>query len=202
MPFQTVTGIKPQKNSLIVCAGTVTCTSVSGMGAGFMVFKDFFNSNLHHANRSDGWQNALQEILDRYHHKEEKMPPYVRIAKQDSYLGGVATVPDKIGEKGLTFEKFSDTTAKEQGFKRQYEAAIKGAVLDAKELGRPLFLQPLGIGVYGWGTQEAAEMFAAAICAADPEDQVDITIPIFNANPSSKDGQFRSAFIAEMAKRR
>lgn len=201
MPTVTSTNLEPKKGSLIVCAGTVTCTSVASMGSGFMVFKKYFVDNIHYKDLAGGWQAALQELLDNYHQRKEEMPPYVRLAKQDNYIGGVATVPYKAGNLGLTIASSSDFKEREKNFKEQYKAAIKGAVLDAKELQRPLFLQPLGIGVYGWNAEDAARMFSEAICEADLKDQVDITIPIFNPQPGSKDELFRETLSVEMAKR-
>ncbi|KTC84621.1 MULTISPECIES: hypothetical protein [Legionella] len=202
MPFATTTRIEPKENSLIVCAGTVTCSSVSAMGSGFMVFKRFFNKNIHQNNISGGWQEALQHILDSYHGGQEEMPAYVRIAQQDSYLGGVATVPFIAGGTGLTFEKISTPAEKEKRFKEQYKRAVEEAVIDAKKLRRPLFLQPLGIGVYGWDAKEAAEIVVEAVCEADPNDEVELTIPIFNPSPGSANELFKETFTAEMAKRK
>ena len=200
MPFQTPTGINPKKGSLIVSPGTITCESVSDMSSGFIVFKQYFNKNTHNEDRPGGWQAALQESLDSYYQKKAVMPAYVRIAKQDGFVGGIATVPVS-GSRGLTFSQFSTAAEREKNFKEQYEGAIKQAVLDAKELKRPLFLQPLGIGVYGWDVQVAAELFAKAIVETDPKDELDITIPIFDSRPGSTDERFRTSFIAEMEKR-
>ncbi|MCC5014343.1 MULTISPECIES: hypothetical protein [unclassified Legionella] len=90
MPIQTPINAKPKKNSLIVCAGTVTCHTVSSMGAGFTVFKAYFDKNLHHENRPGGWVAALQLQLDNFHQQKQEMPAYSRLARQDDYLGGVA----------------------------------------------------------------------------------------------------------------
>ncbi|WP_347251608.1 hypothetical protein [Legionella sp.] len=202
MPFTTTTRIEPQANSLIVCAGTVTCTSVLSMGSGFTVFKQFFNQNIHYQNAAGGWQKALQTILDNYHSQQEEMPAYIRIAEQDGYLGGVATVPFVAGNVGLTFETLSDSVERKKRFKEQYKAAVQGAVLDAKQLSRPLFLQPLGIGVYGWDAKEAAEIVADAIAEADPNDEVDITIPLFNPTPGSANELFKKTFIRKMSEKK
>ncbi|KTD38507.1 hypothetical protein Lnau_0576 [Legionella nautarum] len=202
MPFATTTYIEPKEKSLIVCAGTVTCSNVSAMGSGFMVFKQFFNKNIHQDKVSGGWQAALQHILDSFHSGQEEMPAYVRIAQQDSYLGGIATVPFIAGGIGLTFEKLSTPAEKEKRFKEQYKKAVEEAIKDAKRLGRPLFLQPLGIGVYGWDANEAAKIVVEAVCEADPNDEVELTIPIFNPSPGSANESFRETFTAEMLKRK
>lgn len=44
MPFATTTRIEPKENSLIVCADTVTCSSISAMGSGFIMGKACPNS--------------------------------------------------------------------------------------------------------------------------------------------------------------
>jgi hypothetical protein len=201
MPFQMPTEFNPKKGSLIVCAGTVTCATVSSMGSGFLVFKGYFNQNIHHEGKVGGWEGSLQESLNKYNNRSEAMLAYIRIAKQGGYIGGVATVPYKTGARGLNFTKYSNEAERAKDFKEQYETAIKLAVLDAKKLNRPLFLQPLGIGVYGWSGQEAAELFAKAIVETDPADEVDITIPIFDTSEGSNDMQFQTRLLAEMEKR-
>lgn len=196
MPIQTPINAKPKKNSLIVCAGTVTCHTVSSMGAGFTVFKTYFDKNLHHENRPGGWIAALQLQLDNFHQQKQEMPAYSRLAKQDDYLGGVATVPDQLGHKGLTFAK----TLSEQDLQAQYKEALRGAINDALVLQRPLFIQPLGIGVYGWDPELAATFFAEVICQTDPEGKLDISIPIFNPTPGSSNKKFKLHFASEMEK--
>lgn len=198
MPIQTPINAKPQKNSLIVCAGTVTCRTVSSMGAGFTVFKEYFDKNLHHENLPGGWIAALQLQLDNFHQHKQEMPAYIRLAKQDSYLGSIATVPDKLGHKGLTFAK----TITEQDLHAQYKEAIRGAIKDALLVQRPLFIQPLGIGVYGWDPELAATFFAEVICQADPKAELDISIPIFNPTSGSNNEKFKLRFSREMEKNR
>ncbi|MFI4918815.1 MAG: hypothetical protein ACHP65_04600 [Legionellales bacterium] len=198
MPFYTPTKAQPKQNSLIVCAGTVTCAQVSGMGSGFVVFKNQFRSNVSCNDHAGGWNNELQILLDQYHAQAASMPPYVRIAEQDGYIGGVATVPYFSGNKGLSFDEYLNMGAREEAFRSQYKLAVKQAILDAKELGRPLFLQPLGIGVYGWKPEAAAKLFAEAIMEADPKDEVDLTIPIFDPAPNSNDARFKTALAVEM----
>lgn len=196
MPVQTPINAKPQKNSLIVCAGTVTCHTVASMGAGFTVFKDYFNKNLHHENLPGGWITALQLHLDNYHQQKQEIPAYMRLAKQDDYLGGLATVPDKLGHKGLTLAK----NVTEQELQEQYKEAVRGAVKDALAVQRPLFIQPLGIGVYGWAPELAASFFAEVICQTDSNAVLDISIPIFNPTPGSNNEKFKLRFASEMAK--
>ncbi|KTC76997.1 hypothetical protein [Legionella brunensis] len=180
MPICTqTTQISPSANSLIVCAGTVTCRDVKGMGAGFLVFKKFFNQDMHI--EKGKWSDHLNEILEDYHQDKKPVPPYIRIAKQDSYTGGVATVPVYSANKEQQEELIS-----------QYKAAIKGAIDDAIHLQQPLYLQPLGIGVYGWPPALAAQLFAEVISEADPEDKLAITIPIHAQDPKSNDKIFEA----------
>lgn len=207
MPFQTPNDMTPKKNSLVVCAGTVTCSTVGEMGSGFMLFKKLFKDNGSYTNYAGGWTAELQQILDNYHSNTQAMPAYIRVAEakktvDDVLIGGVATVPVRSGNTGLGKEHYSSTEEKEDAFNKQYKSAVMQAVLDAKELDRPLFLQPLGIGVYGWDPKLAARLFAEAICEADPEDKIDITIPIYQINPGSNDQLFKETFINEMAKQR
>ncbi|WED43030.1 hypothetical protein [Legionella cardiaca] len=189
--------LTPQDNSLIVCAGSVTCDNVSNMGSGFNVFKKYFNKNKHESG-DKGWQEAYNELLKKYYSVTDNMPAYIRIAQQDGYIGGIATVPVYTSFRGLTFkEKFS-----EEDLHAQYQQAIKGAVNDAKSLKRPLYLQPLGIGVYGWNPELAAELFAKAIIASDPNDEVEIIIPIYDQTANSNDKRFERALKKELAKQR
>ncbi|KTD22753.1 Uncharacterised protein [Legionella lansingensis] len=181
MPVQTQSYTIPAKSrSLIVCAGTVTCRNVSEMGSGFTVFKTYFNQHKH-VNGKGTWEDALNGLLAKFHRIEQEMPSYVRLAEQDGYIGGVGTVPVR-GAKGLTFKEFSNDKEREQAFIGQYKKAVRDAIADAKELQRPLYIQPLGIGVYGWDPELAATLFAETIRDADPNNEVDITIPIFGEN--------------------
>ncbi len=166
------------------------------MGAGFTVFKEHFDKNLHYENLPGGWIAALQLQLDNFHQQKQEMPAYIRLAKQDNYLGGIATVPDKFGHKGLTFAK----TITEQDLQAQYKAAIRGAIRDALLVQRPLFIQPLGIGVYGWDPELAATFFAEVICQTDSKAELDISIPIFNPTPGSNNEKFKLRFASEMQK--
>lgn len=203
MPVRTIASKStgPQENSLIVCAGTVTCTNVAGMGSGFLAFKKFFNQNLSVSDSLGGWQAILNRHLAAYHSQEAPMPAYIRLAQQDSYIGAVATVPVK-GGKGLTLEKFSNSEARDKDHKQQYRQAVTQAIKDALALNRPLYIQPLGIGVYGWAPEEAAKLFAEMIIENDPEDQLDISIPIFDTSPSSRDMKFEQALAKELKHQR
>jgi hypothetical protein len=188
MPIQFVSSdIKPQPNSLVVCAGTITCTTVVQMGSGFMLFKNLFN-------KKTLWKDSLQGILDRFHNGKEVMPSYILVAAENGYLGAVATVPVK-STKGLGFEKFSNKIEQELAFIMQYKEAVRLAVFDAIKLNRPLFIQPLGIGVYGWEPEQAAGLFVEAIKEADPNSLVDIRIPLFDSKELSKDQRFKNEFI-------
>ncbi|CEK10161.1 hypothetical protein [Legionella hackeliae] len=207
MPFRTVPSSKnpPKERSLVVCAGTVTCKEVDQMGSGFVVFKSLFNSHLHVSDDNTTWEDELNKHLMQFNAKSPvALPAYIRLAKQsndeNSYIGGVATVPSKAGNKGLTWEKFSNNTERDKSFIEQYKEAIEKAIDDAKALHRPLYIQPLGIGVYGWKPEEAAKLFAEVILKSDPNDELDITIPIFGADSSSNDKKFERTLIQEMAK--
>jgi hypothetical protein len=200
MPFYVPDSINPPKDALVVCAGTVTCKFVSGMGAGFILFKKLFGDNLSFSNKEGGWQKELQEILDAFHGKKMPMPPYVRMAQQDGFIGGIATVAALSSAKGLGLESFKNDTERQIDFEEQYKFAIQQAIYDAQQLKRPLFIQPLGIGVYGWDPQIAAQLFAQAILSADPEDILNITIPIYDQKKGSNDIIFKEALISEMAK--
>lgn len=201
MPFQTPNNMQPKKNSLVVCAGTVTCSTVSQMGSGFLLFHKLFDKNCSCTNYQGGWRAELQLALDSYFKSKKAMPAYVRIASQNTFIGGVATVPVRAGNTGLNHEQLLNNSERENILKAQYKSAVQQAVLDAKSLQRPLFLQPLGIGVYGWKPKEAAHLFAEAILEADPTDEIDITVPIYQTTPGSNDQIFKEAFIDEMAKK-
>jgi len=129
------------------------------------------------------------------------MPAYVRIAKQDGLVGGVATVPCKPARIGRGFSVYKDDSERDKKFEDEYRLAVKQAIIDAKQLNRPLFLQPLGIGVYGWNPKFAAALFADVIVNEDPNDEIDITIPIFSPTEGSPSFAFKTALIAEMAQR-
>ncbi len=185
--------INPQPRSLVVCAGTVTCSTVEQMGSGFLLFKKLFDQNKHVDYSDQTWTKALQLHLDKFFNREAKMPSYMRIAEQNEYIGAIATVPMLSGP-GLSFENFSDLE-QEVAFIKQYKEAVRLAVLDAIELNRPLFIQPLGIGVYGWEPEKAAGLFLEAFKDADPKGLVDITIPLFDLTTLSKDRRFQKEFL-------
>jgi len=174
MPITTPTKGKPSPGSLVVCAGTVTIPRVSGMGSGFNLFKEIFSMN-------SPWVATLQTHLDNHFSKNHSvsMPAYLSsIATKDELVGSVATVP--------VFNSQLDQT-------NRYEDAVRGAVKDAIKLGRPLYIQPLGIGVYGWKPEIAATLFLKVIQEEDPHDQLNITIPMFNASANSADLRFKEA---------
>lgn len=203
MPVRTIAAKStgPKENSLIVCAGTVTCQTVAGMGSGFLAFKKLFNQNLSVDDSEDGWQAVLNRHLADYHSQKSAMPAYIRLAQQGSYLGAVATVPVK-GGKSLTLETFSSDTARDKAHQQQYRETVAQAIKDALKLDRPLYIQPLGIGVYGWDPKEAAKFFAEMIIENDPEDHLDISIPIFVTSPSSNDIKFEQALAEELKHQR
>ncbi|MBA2710224.1 MAG: hypothetical protein H0U57_06505 [Tatlockia sp.] len=185
---------KPPKGSLVVCAGTVTSFNVKHMGSGFLLFKTLFKDDLHADSSEKSWSDSLQDILNKYHEINENMPSYIRIAQQDGLIGGVATVPLRH-VKGLEYVEYANKEEMEAAFLSQYKQAVRLAILDAIKLNRPLFIQPLGIGVYGWLPEVAARLFVEAISEVDPSSKVDITIPLYDSNENSKDQQFKKEFL-------
>ncbi len=181
MSISTPTKGSPKQGSLVVCAGTITCKSVNGMGAGFVVFKKLFKDD-------NNWANVLNKYLAAYHNGNN-LPAFMNIANANGFLGGVATVPVNNSRD------LNPITSK--SYAEQYKDAVRGAVLDAIKLQRPLFIQPLGIGVYGWDPAEAAKLFAEVINQEDPNGVLDITIPIFDDSVNSKDSIFRDTLHKE-----
>lgn len=148
-------------NALFVAAGTVNIDNVSEMGAGFKQFKRLFRD----ATDSEGnkpWQEKMQDTLDT-HIANKTMPPYIPMAKKDRLSGGVASVP-----------RYDKTKNQDEA----YKAAIKGAMDAAIQLHKPLILQPLGIGQYGWPSDLAARLTAEVIKSDPKYKQLDINIPI------------------------
>ena len=186
MAVLTPTRSTPKKNALVVCAGTVTENTVDKMGSGFNLFKDTFG-------RYAPWTVTLQGYLDNHFNYGQLMPAYITLNNatrpQDNLLGGIATVP-----------VFSDSAEMQQlcGMKMQYENAVRGAVQAAKALGRPLYIQPLGIGAYGWDPVLAAGLFATVIQEEAPSSELDITINIHDTSEGSSDLRFRAAFHDKM----
>jgi hypothetical protein len=188
MAVLTPTRSAPKQNALVVCAGTVNIPTVDGMGEGFNFFKDTFGRNA-------PWTMTLQGYLDNHFNHGQSMPAYITlnnaIKPRDNLLGGVATVPI-----------FSNSASMEQqaAMRVQYEAAVRGAIQAAKnsQPQRPLYIQPLGIGAYGWNPELAASLFAMVIQAEDPNSELDITINIYNTSPGSSDLRFRTAFHDKM----
>ena len=78
--------------------------------------------------------------------------------------------------------------------------------LDAARASRmSLYIQPLGIGAYGWPPELAADLFSAAIekvaLAGNSEKFPDIYIPIFDhKNKQSKDCLFSFRLVAKLKK--
>ncbi len=166
--------------SLVVCAGTVTVGEVANMGSGFMVFKKAFSSDNH-------WQNLLQQHLDNYFINNQDMPVYISAGEANGLIGGIATVPVKNGAKPLRGE--NEET--------QYKQAVRSAIQDAIGKKRPLYIQPLGIGVYNWPPKQAAQLFADVVEEFKQQD-LQITIPIFNQVTNSNDKIFENEFAILM----
>jgi hypothetical protein len=198
MPVHTSDSLIPKKNSLVVCAGTITCYKVSDMGSGFVLFKDLFEGGLSCNTPGKTWEEELQVYLDSYFNEKKPMPSYVRVAQQKkgAFIGGVATVPVK-GHLGVNHPEEKPSEIEEES---QYKLAIINSINDARALKRPLFLQPLGIGVYGWDSKKAATLFAESIILADPNNEIDITIPIYNQSAHSADQVFKETFNQVMTK--
>ena len=188
---------RPPEKALIVCAGTVTCRSVAGMASGFNLFKHYFKQNIHsHPNSNQGWEEDLNLKLSNYH-AGQNMPLYCRIASQDSYVGGVATVACKSA-RNVCVSPTHNAQASAEELAEQYKAAVRMAIQDAISLGRPLYLQPLGIGVYGWEPIEAANLFAD-VFAEFQESELNVQIPIYNQTPGSPDRGFEAQLQARLA---
>lgn len=186
---------QPKPGSLVVCAGTVTCGDVLSMGAGFLAFKATFPGS--------SWWNHLQEKLitprrlkdnlsiDKDIRKTIKIPSYLsNIAKNGTLIGSVATVPYLRQNNPILLN--NEISAREQ-----YKDAVRGAVKEAQQLGRPLYIQPLGIGVYGWDPELAATLFYEVFQELDIEgrkdikNKIDITIPIYDVSKKdSPDSKF------------
>lgn len=191
---------KPLDNALIVCAGTVTCKSVAEMGSGFNFFKKYFGGSKQSSSSGHyTWEDDLNQKLTNYHSHGQTMPLYCRIAKQDhdqgTYFGGVATVAcnpkdqQQINPSHIKM-KFAD-------LKQQYKEAVRLAIQDALDMKRPLYMQPLGIGVYGWDPQLGAHLFAEVLAEFD-KTNLHIQIPIYNQAPHSPDQQFAQQLQLEI----
>jgi hypothetical protein len=174
--------IKWDTPALVVCAGTVTCSTVSGMGSGFLLFKKLFSNNIYVNNPNIGWEKVLKAILDKFQKtkKLSDMPAYVRMAEHKSLIGGIATVP--VYDKNSIADN-----------EKRYKEAVKQAVLDAVILNTKLIIQPLGIGVYGWPPECAAQLFLEAVNEVDPTGDVEIIISIYDKSPGKPDQLFKEA---------
>ncbi len=155
----------PPKGALVVCAGTVSCTSVSGMGAGFNVFKRFFGTD--NEAKQAVWATPLQKKLDGFHgNPAQAMPAYMGMTVQSPtnkhYTGGIATVPN-LGANGKRLDGTQSTSTPGEKEKDDYKAAVQGAIRAAKINNQPLYIQPLGTGEYKWDKKLAGELFAEVI---------------------------------------
>ena len=178
---------KVTDKALLVCAGTVTVNTEPDMGAGFVVFKELFDSY-------PDWQVDHDDLLERYRRGKDLMPPFVEVRahpldQQSQLMGGIATVPDRAKGYPLHSNQQHDFYAAEL-LEAQYQAAVEAALLAAQKYNVPLFIQPLGIGEYGWEPLVAARLFHAAIQKIDPLHQLKITIPLHDVSPDSSDQQF------------
>lgn len=183
MPITTRNKAKPIENSLVVCAGSVSCRTVEEMGAGFNMFKTLFAED--HL-----WPTVLQQNLTAYHQQRAPMPAYQLLAEANGLRGGVATVPVYHGS-----DLHPGSVIPQE---EQYKAAVRGAVQSAQRINCPLFIQPLGIGVYGWPPEVAAALFADVFKEEDPEGILDITVNIFDIRPNSNDMRFADALNEHM----
>ena len=178
---------KPREHALIVCAGTVTCSSVQNMSSGFQMFKTYFDKNKHSdSTNSEGWQTDLNDKLSIYHNGGE-LPLYCRIAQQGTYVGGVATVASLQNPNSPITP--THLRMPQEDLEKQYKEAVRQAIQDASQLGITLYIQPLGIGVYGWNPKLAAALFGEVL-AEFQRTNVEIEIPIFNQDENSNDRQF------------
>lgn len=169
------------ENSLVVCAGTRHLRTVDAMSAGFNLFNDTFCKN------ENGWREELQRDLDKHHSDRGKIPAYKRYVEasdEKKLTGGIATVPKLSGSvKGAGEEE-----------KLAYQKAVKDALTDAQFLNKPLYIQPLGIGVYKWAPAVAASLFDEAIKEARADGYtLPITIPIYLNAAGSNDKSFEAA---------
>lgn len=119
---------------------------------------------------------------------------YCQIAQQGSYIGGVATVACLQGRNHITP---THKRMAQEDLEEQYKAAVRLAVEDAIRLNRPLYIQPLGIGVYGWEPVLAATLFGE-VFAEFQSTELEVYIPIYNQNEQSKDRQFAAKLQLDM----
>lgn len=184
---------KPPENSLIVCAGTVTQHTADRMGAGFNLFHQYFPDDVSSdPNNHHGWKGELNQILTNYHQQKKNMPVYLRIAQHGAYVGGVATVAclrrdDQVNP--------CHTQMSLADLEEQYKEAVRQAIQDAIQMKRPLYIQPLGIGVYGWDPKLAADLFGDVLTDFQNND-LEIYIPLYNQTPNSADQTFATQLQA------
>ncbi len=173
---------KPKKDDYIVCAGTVTENSVDGMSSGFDVFKTEFGF---YDDPQPPWVDAVNQKIAAYNKKSSSMPAFQEV-NYNSKSGGIATVPALHNDGSVKNHCNTRKTADEQ-----YKDAIRDAIAGARAASQPLYIQPLGIGVYNWPADKAALLFAEVI----EEDQkkfgvsspLDIKIPIYLTNNTTTD---------------
>lgn len=187
---------RPPEHALVVCAGTVTCANVEAMGSGFNLFKQYFDQDLHsNPTRSKGWIADLNQKLTGYRYGRE-LPLYCQIARQGTYIGGIATVACLKNGYPITpnQQKMSQGDLEEQ-----YKTAVRQAIQDAIQLQRPLYIQPLGIGVYGWEPSLAATLFGEVL--AEFQNTIgQVLIPLYNQHEHSPDRKFAAQLLADMEK--
>jgi hypothetical protein len=182
MPYETQFNATPVKG-LLVCAGTVTSENVTQMGAGFNLFKTTFKTS------RQEWEGALNLRLADFHENNADMPPYMCLVQQGELIGAVATVPLRHS-RGLK----QQTKMTDEEFKSQYKEAIRGALKDAQERKITLYIQPLGIGVYGWQPKLAASLFVEVIQEVDPMHELTVCIILFDDRANSNDQKFKAYF--------
>jgi hypothetical protein len=187
---------RPPEHALVVYAGTVTCANVEAMGSGFNLFKQYFDQDLHsNPTRSKGWIADLNQKLTGYRYGR-KLSLYCQIARQGTYIGGIATVACLKNGHPITptQQKMSQGDLEEQ-----YKTAVRLAIQDAIQLQRPLYIQPLGIGVYGWEPSLAATLFGEVL-AEFQNTAGQVLIPLYDQHEHSPDRKFATQLLADMEK--
>lgn len=177
LKFINSKNINLQTPGLLVCAGTVTCKTVESMGAGFSLFKQTF--------QEINWQPCLQKNLDEYFKSKTPIPVFECICVQDGLYGAVATVSCFNSNSVIDNSNLFDIEKE----KTNYKNAVKQAIQYAEKAKIPLYIQPLGIGVYGWPFEIAANLFAEAI--KEENASIDLNILIYAQEPGSNDQLFK-----------
>lgn len=179
-------------NTLVVCAGTISADSVEYMGYGFNYFKNLFGF---YGNSTPIWVTTLNNEFSKLisvpiENRINFINPYIRLIEPNphyNYCGGVATVDMlAVGQDPSDAQKV------------QYKKAVKLAIIDALVLRKTLYLQPLGIGSYGWSPTLAAQLFFESYNELKREypgvSSLQIEIPIFDS--ASNDGIFKAELEA------